>query len=80
MDAVFPTLRYQHPRFGFIKCVRTIRGVSEGDELTVHYTYEHNDGNKTREAEAPEWYKSQLKVFGVDRAAEILENMDEDYC
>nr|Q7Z0G7.1 RecName: Full=Histone-lysine N-methyltransferase SETD7; AltName: Full=SET domain-containing protein 7 [Halocynthia roretzi]AAM96825.1 lysine methyltransferase [Halocynthia roretzi] len=71
---------YQHPRFGFIKCVRTIRGVSEGDELTVHYTYEHNDGNKTREAEAPEWYKSQLKVFGVDRPAEILENMDEDYC
>lgn len=53
--------RFHHPRFGFIKCIRTIKSVSCGDELTVAYGYDH-----TRlETDAPEWYKNKLKVWEV---------------
>ena len=31
---------FQHPRFGLIKCVVTLRPISQGEELTVHYKYE----------------------------------------
>ncbi|XP_066920719.1 histone-lysine N-methyltransferase SETD7-like [Clytia hemisphaerica] len=48
-----------HPRFGRIKCIRTIQPVRAGDELTVAYGYDHNK----LETDAPEWYKEKLKQF-----------------
>ena len=52
--------RYDHPRFGKIKCIRTIKDVSPGEELTVAYGYDHNGLGKN-EADAPEWYRTQLE-------------------
>jgi len=37
-----------HPRFGKIKCIRTIRDVQEDEEVTVLYGYTNT---------APKWYK-----------------------
>ena len=31
---------FQHPRFGPIKCIATIRPIAKGEELSVHYEYE----------------------------------------
>ena len=49
-DGVF---RFEHPRFGLIKCIKTICSVRQHEELTVAYEYDHQGvgGN------APEWYK-----------------------
>jgi len=49
--------RFDHPRFGKIKCIRTIRAVKSGEELTVAYGYDHNK----LETDAPDWYKEELK-------------------
>lgn len=45
--------RFEHPRFGLIKCIKTIYSVRQHEELTVAYEYDHQGvgGN------APEWYK-----------------------
>lgn len=51
--------RFHHPRFGSIKCIRTIQRVKTGDELTVAYGYDHTK----LDTDAPEWYKLQLKRF-----------------
>jgi len=42
---------FEHPRFGDIKCVATLRPVKAGEELTIHYQYQLNT--------APIWYKKQ---------------------
>jgi len=55
-------LRFNHPRFGEIKCIRTIKPVESGDELTVAYGYDHNK----LDTDAPEWYKRKLKEFQSD--------------
>jgi histone-lysine N-methyltransferase SETD7 len=41
----------EHPRFGHIKCVRTVKPVEKGDEFLVYYGYDKDgpDG-------APDWY------------------------
>ncbi|XP_065059251.1 histone-lysine N-methyltransferase SETD7-like [Rhopilema esculentum] len=52
--------RFDHPRFGRIKCIRTIKSVEADEELTVEYGYDHNGLGKNN-PEAPQWYKSQLK-------------------
>ena len=39
---------FEHPRFGDIKCVATLRPIKAGEELTIHYEYELNT--------APIWY------------------------
>lgn len=36
--------RYCHPRFGDIKCVRTMVPVKSGTEITVDYGYDKNSG------------------------------------
>eukprot|EP01133_Synstelium_polycarpum_P015755 gene15755-18722_t len=39
-----------HPRFGDIKCIRSIKPIAKGDEILVDYDYEEKD--------KPEWYKA----------------------
>lgn len=51
---------FQHPRFGTIKCLRTLSYITKGDELTAGYGYENND--ITLESlgeilEMPDWYR-----------------------
>ena len=53
---------YDHPRFGLIKCTRTITNVRAGDELTVAYGYDH----EKLATDAPEWYREKLKVFVME--------------
>ncbi|KAG8592708.1 hypothetical protein GDO81_000597 [Engystomops pustulosus] len=53
---------FVHPRFGPIKCIRTIRAVEKDEELTVAYGYNHNSAGMNG-PEAPEWYQQQLKEF-----------------
>ena len=53
--------RFDHPRFGQIKCIKTIKRVSPDDELTVAYGYDHSK----LDTEAPTWYKTKLKTFQV---------------
>ncbi|EDV24845.1 uncharacterized protein TRIADDRAFT_26073, partial [Trichoplax adhaerens] len=48
---------YYHPRFGNIKCIRSISDVAPNEELTVDYGYTTNNGL----LEAPDWYKAILK-------------------
>jgi len=51
--------KFDHPRFGRIKCIRTIQPVEAGDELTVAYGYDHNK----LDTDAPDWYKHKLKEW-----------------
>lgn len=51
--------RFNHPRFGEIKCIRTIKEVYPGDELTVAYGYDH----EKFDSEAPYWYREELKTW-----------------
>ncbi|CAH2301028.1 histone-lysine N-methyltransferase SETD7 [Pelobates cultripes] len=55
---------FVHPRFGPIKCIRTIVAVEQDEELTVSYGYDHNSAGKNG-PEAPEWYQQQLTAFQV---------------
>lgn len=54
--------RFVHPRFGPIKCIRTLRAVEANEELTVAYGYDHSPPGKSG-PEAPEWYQVELKAF-----------------
>jgi len=54
--------RFVHPRFGPIKCIRTIRAVEKDEELTVAYGYDHSPVGQNG-PEAPEWYQLELKAF-----------------
>ncbi|XP_062902708.1 histone-lysine N-methyltransferase SETD7 isoform X2 [Mobula hypostoma] len=51
-----------HPRFGPVKCIRTIRAVQRDEELTVDYGYDHYSAGKGG-PEAPDWYKIELQAF-----------------
>ncbi|OCT97063.1 hypothetical protein XELAEV_18009285mg [Xenopus laevis] len=53
---------FVHPRFGPIKCIRTMRAVEKDEEPTVAYGYDHNVTGKNS-PEAPEWYQQQLTAF-----------------
>ncbi|XP_043917565.1 histone-lysine N-methyltransferase SETD7 [Protopterus annectens] len=60
-----PNCKYDHfihPRFGPIKCIRTIKAVEKDEELTVAYGYDHIPPGKTT-PDAPEWYQQDLKTF-----------------
>jgi len=50
---------YDHPRFGLIKCIRTIKPVKKDEEITVLYDYNELDENGV--LEAPAWYLDLLK-------------------
>ncbi|XP_041847178.1 histone-lysine N-methyltransferase SETD7 [Melanotaenia boesemani] len=63
--AFIPNCKYDpfaHPRFGLIKCIRTLRAVQKGEELTVAYGYDHESSGENG-PEAPEWYKKELEEF-----------------
>lgn len=49
---------FHHPRFGEIKCIRTLRRVGCGEELTCCYDYNHYKCDNT--ADLPEWYLKDL--------------------
>ncbi|XP_011402540.1 PREDICTED: histone-lysine N-methyltransferase SETD7-like [Amphimedon queenslandica] len=49
---------FVHPRFGHIKCIRTIKEVSKGNELTCDYGYSHKLP-ETDEEDLPEWYMTE---------------------
>ncbi|KAI4879319.1 hypothetical protein NFI96_022624 [Prochilodus magdalenae] len=60
-----PNCKYDpfvHPRFGPIKCIRTIRKIQKDEELTVAYGYDHEPSGKSG-PEAPDWYKRELCDF-----------------
>lgn len=60
-------VRFVHPRFGPIKCIRTIRAVQKDEELTVAYGYDHEPSGKSG-PEAPDWYKQELHEFQEQEA------------
>ena len=60
--------RFVHPRFGPIKCIRTIRAVQKDEELMVAYGYDHEPTGKNG-PEAPDWYKQELKEFQLRQGA-----------
>lgn len=60
--------RYVHPRFGNIKCIRTLRAVQKDEELTVAYGYDHEPTGKNG-PEAPDWYKRELEEFQQGKVA-----------
>lgn len=60
---------YIHPRFGPLKCIRTLREVRRGEELTVAYGYDHKTPGKD-DPEAPDWYKQELLVFQQRQGAQ----------
>ncbi|XP_069904249.1 histone-lysine N-methyltransferase SETD7 isoform X2 [Oryctolagus cuniculus] len=62
MESELHTKRFVHPRFGPIKCIRTLRAVEADEELTVAYGYDHSPPGKSG-PEAPEWYQVELKAF-----------------
>ncbi|KAM8908413.1 histone-lysine N-methyltransferase SETD7 isoform 2-T2 [Spinachia spinachia] len=65
-----PNCKYDtfvHPRFGPIKCVRTLRAVQKDEELTVSYGYDHETPGKAG-PEAPNWYKKELREFQQEHA------------
>lgn len=60
-----PNCKYDtfiHPRFGLIKCIRSIDAVQKDEELTVDYEYENEISGKSG-PEAPEWYTKLLQEF-----------------
>lgn len=59
--------RFVHPRFGPIKCIRTLRAVQKGEELKVAYGYDHQSTGRNG-PEAPDWYKQELEVFQQTQA------------
>lgn len=65
---VCASCRFVHPRFGPIKCIKTIRAVQKDEELTVAYGYDHDPIGKSG-PEAPDWYKQELVVFQQRQAA-----------
>lgn len=46
---------FMHPRFGFIKCIRTIEPVTMATELTCDYGYLHKFPG-TEEDDLPQWF------------------------
>ncbi|XP_067103195.1 histone-lysine N-methyltransferase SETD7 isoform X2 [Osmerus mordax] len=60
---------YVHPRFGLIKCIRTLRAVQRDEELMVAYGYDHEPSGESG-LEAPDWYQRELLAFQQRRAAE----------
>lgn len=60
--------RFVHPRFGPIKCIRTLRAVQKDEELVVAYGYNHEATGKNG-PEAPDWYKQELEDFQQRQAA-----------
>lgn len=60
--------RFVHPRFGPIKCIRTLRPVQKDEELLVAYGYNHESAGGNG-PEAPDWYKQDLEEFQQSQAA-----------
>ena len=52
---------FYHPRFGQIKCIRTLRKLDCGEELTCCYDYNHQKTDST--ADLPDWYLTEFKKW-----------------
>lgn len=52
---------FDHPRFGFIKCIRTLEPVAAGEEVTVYYGYDEADIDE--EDGVPEWYRLAFSAY-----------------
>lgn len=48
-----------HPRFGDVKCVRTVRDVRAGEEILVSYGYDESEG---ADDQMPAWYAAALEA------------------
>jgi histone-lysine N-methyltransferase SETD7 len=46
---------FLHPRFGFIKCIKTLSLVKENEELTCDYEYSHKVPG-TNDDDLPQWF------------------------
>lgn len=66
--SIYDWSRFVHPRFGPIKCIRTLRAVQRDEELTVAYGYDHKPTGKNG-PEAPDWYKQELEEFQQRQAS-----------
>ncbi len=56
-----PSLEFcymKHPRFGDIRCLKTLRNIQKGEEMFEDYNY---GDDVSDESESPRWYKNQLK-------------------
>ena len=52
-----------HPRFGFLRCIRSTRAINVGEEIFVDYGYgtdEKDDGH-------PSWYQKGLQMSKNDK-------------
>lgn len=54
---------FHHPRFGHIKCIRTLRNIAHDEELTCCYDYNHQKPDST--VDLPEWYLADLKKSNI---------------
>lgn len=52
---------FHHPRFGPIKCIRTLRSINSDEELTCCYDYNHQKPDSS--ADLPEWYLADFKKW-----------------
>ena len=52
---------FHHPRFGEIKCIKTLRMIEHGEELTCCYDYSHQKADNT--SDLPDWYSSEFKKW-----------------
>lgn len=46
---------FYHPRFGLIKCIKTLEAIAKGAELTCNYGYSHKDPG-TGKDDLPQWF------------------------
>ncbi|XP_064637241.1 histone-lysine N-methyltransferase SETD7-like [Lineus longissimus] len=68
---------FDHPRFGFIKCIKTIKSVKQGEEITVSYDFDYKGEKK-----APEWYinyelRTKTRAFEADANRESIQKENE---
>ena len=47
-----------HPRFGFLRCIRSTRAINVGEEIFVDYGYGTDETNERH----PAWYQIGLKM------------------
>ena len=62
---------FHHPRFGYIKCIRTLCCVNKGEELTCNYGYNHKIPT-TDTNDVPKWYFRRSEKFITDSIHRVI--------